>query len=285
MLVAEGIRAGYGGGPPVLRDVSFDLAEGDVLCLLGPNGSGKSTLLRCVLGLHRVGAGSIRVGGEDIATLSPRQVARRLAYVPQAAPAVFPFAAYDLVLMGRTAHLGFMASPTAADRTAALGAMEELGVASLAARPFHELSGGERQMVLIARALAQGSRVLVMDEPCSGLDYGNQMRILKTLRGLARRGYAVLMSSHLPDHAFMIGSRVALLKRGRLTGPGAPAAIVTAEALSDLYGTDVRVLSVKVTDAPGGDLSLCVPVLYDEDVIDDEAASRVDAESRRWSAR
>ncbi|MET0852464.1 MAG: ABC transporter ATP-binding protein [Candidatus Rokuibacteriota bacterium] len=271
MLRVEGVRAGYGGGPAVLHDVSFGLDAGDVLCLLGPNGSGKSTLLRCVLGLHRVTAGSIHVGGEDIAALSARQVARRLAYVPQATPAVFPFAAFDLVLMGRTAHLGFMASPTAGDRTTALAAMEELGMASLAPRPFHELSGGERQMVLIAPPRPQGSRVRVMDEPCAGLDYGNQMRILRTLRGLARRGYGVVMSSHLPDHAFMISSRVALLKRGRLTGPGAPAAIVTAAALSDLYGTDVRVLSVKVTEAPGGDLSLCVPVLRDEENSTDDA--------------
>jgi iron complex transport system ATP-binding protein len=126
--------------------------------------------------------------------------------------------------------------------------------------------------------------VLVMDEPCAGLDYGNQMRILRTLRGLARQGYGILMSSHLPDHAFMIGSRVALLKRGRLTGPGAPAAIVTAAALSDLYGTDVRVVSVKVTEAPGGDLSLCVPVLRDE-IVNDETARRESAESRCQPAR
>lgn len=269
-LEVEHVRFGYG-GEPVLSDVSFGLAAGDVLCLLGPNGSGKSTLLRCVLGLLRIAAGSIRVGGRELAALTPRQVARELAYVPQSAPAVFPFSAFDLVLMSRTAHLGFLANPTAADRRRALAAMEELGVGHLAWRRVQELSGGERQMVLIARALAQDSKVLVMDEPCAGLDYGNQVRILESLRALARRGYSILMSSHLPDHAFLVGNKVALLAHGRLRGPGLPSAVITAEALSDLYGTKVRVVTVKVTEGPATDVSVCVPVMRDREEFDDDA--------------
>ena len=134
------------------------------------------------------------MNGRELARLTPGQRARELAYVPQNAPAVFPFSAFDLVLMGRTAHLRFMTSPTAADRRYALTAMDQLGIVHLADRRFHALSGGERQMVLIARALAQGSQVLVMDEPCAGLDFGNQATILRTLRGLARQGYTILMS-------------------------------------------------------------------------------------------
>lgn len=270
-LEVEHVRFGYGDGPPVLGDVSFGLAAGDVLCLLGPNGSGKSTLLRCVLGLHRLAAGSIRVSGRELTRLTPGQTARELAYVPQSAPAVFPFSAFDLVLMGRSAHLRFMASPTGADRRCALAAMDQLGIADLAHRRFHELSGGERQMVLIARALAQGSKVLVMDEPCAGLDYGNQTKILQTLRALARQGYSILMSSHLPDHAFLVSNKVALLKHGRLEGPGPPREVITAAALADLYGTAVRVITVKVTESPAVELSLCIPLMHDREDVDHDA--------------
>ena len=261
-LRAEGLRFAYAGGPALLEDVSFALGAGDVLCLLGPNGSGKTTLLRCVLGLQRVDAGTIALGGRDLAGLGPAQIAREMAYVPQSAPAVFPFAAFDVVLMGRSPHLRFMASPTALDRQRAREAMIRLDIAHLATRRFHELSGGERQLVLTARALAQGSPLLVMDEPCDGLDVGNQVRVLRTIRDLAAQGYGVLLSSHRPDHAFAVGGQVALLKDGRLRGPGAPEALLDAAALGELYDTAMDVIRVETGPAAGQ--TLCVPVLRDE---------------------
>lgn len=261
VLRLEHVRFSYDGGPPVLDDVSFELVAGDVLWLLGPNGSGKTTLLQCVLGLHRIAEGSIQVRGRDVRALSPPQMAREVAYVPQSTPAIFPFLASDVVLMGRSPHLRFMASPTSDDRRLAVAAMTRLGIAHLAERRFDELSGGERQMVLIARALSQGSEVLVLDEPCAGLDYGNQVRILQTLRALSQQGYSILSSSHLPDHAFVVGNKVALLKRGRLRGPGSPRQIITADALSDLYGTAIEVIDVDVRGSGATDLSVCVPLL------------------------
>lgn len=232
-------------------------------CLLGPNGSGKTTLLRCVLGLQRVDAGAVRVNGRDLASLGAAQIAREMAYVPQAAPAVFPFAAYDVVLMGRSPYLRFMASPTAADHRHAREALSRLGIAHISARHYHELSGGERQLVLIARALAQAAPILVMDEPCAGLDVGNQVRILRTIRGLARDGHGVLLSSHLPDHAFAVGGRVALLKGGRLRGPSPPAALLDAAELEALYDTAIEVVRVEAGRAAGR--SLCVPLIDDEE--------------------
>jgi iron complex transport system ATP-binding protein len=263
MLEIERVRFGYGRGPVVLDDVSFALGAGDVLWLLGPNGSGKTTLLRCVLGLLRPTTGSIRVGGRDVSALAPAELARAMAYVPQSSPAVFPFVGFDVVLMGRSPYLRFMAGPTADDRERALAAMAELGIDDLAERRFDELSGGERQMVLIARALAQGSRLLVMDEPCAGLDYGNQVRILTTIRTLARQGYGIVLSSHVADHALLIGNRVALLQRGRMRGPGSPKEIITAAALSALYSTAIAVVEVGAANDGMTEMSLCVPLVTD----------------------
>lgn len=260
-LRAEHVRFGYGGRLPVLEDVSFEVAPGDVLWLLGPNGSGKTTLLRAVLGLHRIDAGAIHLRGRNVRAMTPADAAREVAYVPQSTPAIFPFRAFDVVLMGRTPHLRFMTGPDDGDRRRARSAMSELGIADLADRRFDELSGGERQMVLIARALAQESPVLVLDEPCAGLDFGNQVRILETLGDLARRGHGILVTSHLPDHAFAVGNKVALLARGRLRGPGAPRDVITAEALSDLYGTAIEVVSVSVKDGPAPAVSVCIPLM------------------------
>jgi len=265
MLEVEHVRFGYSRGSLVLDDVSFALGAGDVLWLLGPNGSGKTTLLRCVLGLHAPTAGSIRIGGRDVSGLAPAVLARATAYVPQSSPAVFPFAAFDVVLMGRSPYLRFMASPSAADRALTWAAMSELGIDGLAERRFDELSGGERQMVLIARALAQGARLLVMDEPCAGLDYGNQVRILTAIRTLARQSYGIVLSSHEADHALLVGNRVALLRRGRLRGPGAPRDVITAAALSELYGTTIAVVDVAAGDDGMTELSLCVPLVTDRD--------------------
>jgi iron complex transport system ATP-binding protein len=263
MLEVERVRFGYGYGPLVLDDVSFTLGAGDVLWLLGPNGSGKTTLLRCVLALQPPSAGSIRVGGRDVRALAPAELARAMAYVPQSSPVVFPFAAFDVVLMGRSPHLRFMTSPSGADRALTLKAMTELGIDDLAERRFDELSGGERQMVLIARALAQGSRLLVMDEPCAGLDYGNQVRILTTIRRLAEQGYGIVLSSHVADHALLVGNQVALLRRGRLRGPGSPREVITAAALSELYGTPIAVIDVASGEDGMTEMSLCVPLVAD----------------------
>ena len=260
-LRVEHLRFSYGRGVLLLDDVSFGLAAGDVLCLLGPNGSGKTTLLRCVLGIHRAAAGTIWLQGRNLTVLTTKQVARELAYVPQGTPTMFPYTAYEVVVMGRIPHLRFMAGPTTADRHLALAAMDQLGIAHLTTRRFPELSGGERQMVLIARALAQGSSVLIMDEPTANLDYGNQVRILHTIRTLAQQRYSILLTSHVPDHAFLVCNQVALLTNGRLQGPGSPQEIITDQALSKLYDTAMRVLHVQLPECPAADLSLCVPLM------------------------
>jgi len=254
---ADGIAFAYPGAPPVLRDVGFALEAGQTLCLLGPNGTGKTTLLRCVLGLARPQRGRVAIAGRDIVSLSAAETARLVAYVPQGAVQVFPFPVIDVVLMGRSAHLRFMAGPAAEDRRHAGDALARLGIAHLAERLFHELSGGERQMVLTARALAQGSRFLVMDEPCGGLDLGNEVRLIRVIRALASEGYGILLTTHRPDHAFAIGGMVALLKDGRLLGPAPPDILLDGVMLESLYDTPIEVVRL-----PSGRV-VCVPQLGD----------------------
>ena len=203
MLEAQGVGFHYHRGRIVLRDISFTLPAGRVMCLLGPNGTGKTTLLRCLLGLLRPDEGRFLWDGRDLSALTRRARARLMAYVPQSSALTFPYEVQEVVLMGRVAHLGLGNAPGREDRRKAALAMERLEIGHLRGHVFQHLSGGERQMVLMARALAQEARLLVLDEPTANLDFGNQVRALGTIRGLARQGYAVLMTSHSPDHAFL----------------------------------------------------------------------------------
>jgi iron complex transport system ATP-binding protein len=240
MLAAHRLGFGYR-GKPVGRDLDLELNAGEVLCLLGPNGSGKTTLFKTMLGLLPPQGGEVRLGGRPIGALARDEIARSVAYVPQAHAAHFPFRVADMVVMGRTAHLGVFASPTREDRAKAQAALDALGIGELAEAEYTRISGGQRQLALIARALAQDSPAIVMDEPTASLDFGNQVVVLSEVRRLATRGLAVLLSTHDPDHAFSIGNRVALLDDGRLIAHGRPEAVLTPERLRAVYGVSVAV--------------------------------------------
>lgn len=242
ILELRHISCGYG-RRTVLHDVDLAVDSGENLCLLGPNGVGKTTLFRTILGSIRPQGGQVLVDGRPIHNLSRQGRARLMAYVPQAHTAPFPFHVRDVVLTGRTAHIPLTSSPSHHDRDIAAQALERMGIADLADRPYTEISGGERQLVLIARALAQEPRVLIMDEPSSHLDFGNQSRLLGLIKALVEeRDLAVLMSSHFPNHAFACASRVALVKDGRLFAEGPPQQVLTEANLEDIYGIPVRIL-------------------------------------------
>lgn len=211
LLAARDLAIGHG-GRRIAAGLDFALAEGEVLCLLGPNGGGKTTLLRTLLGLIPPLAGEVLLEGRPIGAWPRRDVAHRLAYVPQAGQGGFAYAAREVVAMGRAARLPLLAVPGARDLALAEAALARLSVGHLAARPVTELSGGERQLVLIARALVQEARALILDEPTASLDFGNQARVLEEVRALAvRDGLAVLMTTHQPDHALLVADRVMLL--------------------------------------------------------------------------
>lgn len=239
------------------RALDCALASGEVVCLLGPNGSGKSTLMRTLLGLQRRLGGEVALDGRDLDAWESAERARRLAYVPQAADSYFDFSLRETVEMGRTAHRGVFASPGARDREIAAAALERLGIASLADRPIHAVSGGERQLALIARALATEAAYLVMDEPTANLDYGNQSRVLDEVARLKVAGIGVLVSTHHPEHAFRIADRVLLLAAGKLVAQGATQATLTSAALSALYGRPIEVATVTLAD--GAERRVCLP--------------------------
>jgi iron complex transport system ATP-binding protein len=257
-LEARKLDFGYR-GHPVGRDVSLTLSAGEIVCLLGPNGSRKTTLFKTLLGLLPAQGGEVLMDGTVLAAHRRDEVARRVSYVPQAHAAFFPFSVTEVVLMGRTAHLGVFSSPSRRDREAAATAIERMRLAHLADSIYTRISGGERQLTLIARALAQEARIVVMDEPTANLDFGNQVRVLERVMGLAREGMGVLLSTHDPDHAFLCADRVVLLRAGTVLGMGAPGAVLTEESLRALYGVTVRIM--EVDDGPGRRRRVCVPTV------------------------
>lgn len=223
------------------HSANLQAVSGEVFCLLGPNGCGKTTLFKTMLGLIDPLAGEVLLNGTGIRSLSRSQIARRISYVPQAQAVPFPFTVEEIVTMGRVAHRGAFASPTRRDHEVALACLEALEIGALAQRDVTRLSGGQRQLVLIARALAQEARLIVMDEPTASLDFGNQVRVLREISRLAARGVGVILSTHDPGHAFAIAHRAALMRDGEIVALGAPEDVMTAQRLEALYDTPVSV--------------------------------------------
>ncbi len=244
LLCAHDLAFGYD-NTRVGREVNLTLNAGQVLCLLGPNGGGKTTLLKTLVGLKTAMSGHVELEGEPLASLSATHKARIIGFVPQNAPSAFAFPVKDMVLMGRAARHGLFSGPSAADEAIAMAALERVGAAFLADRPFTEISGGERQMVLIARALAQEPRLLILDEPTASLDFSNQDKVLHLLGSLAAEGLGVMFSTHHPDQVFAIGTHVAMLRDGTLMASGAVDGVLTAEHLSRLYKQPVVIGDVR----------------------------------------
>lgn len=235
ILSVSDLSIGYG-AKHLVGGITFDLNPSLVLCLLGPNGCGKSTLFKTVLGLIPRLSGSIQILDRDLAQYSRREVSQCIAYVPQSASMVFGFTALDMVLMGRSAYVGLFSGPSKADKEMALYCLARLGVSHLAARPFPQLSGGEQQLVLLARALAQEPRALILDEPTASLDFGNQIMVIEQIQLLKEQGLAIFFCTHQPEHAARIADEVLLLAKGQVFAQGARADVLTLDNLASMYG-------------------------------------------------
>jgi iron complex transport system ATP-binding protein len=237
----------------VLDRISFTIARGEIVTVLGPNGCGKSTLMKIILGLLTPERGSIMFKGRNIEDMSPRCLAREVACVPQTHNSTFSYMVKDIVLMGRIPHKRFFFKYSREDFDIAHDALNRLSILHLAEKAYTEISGGERQLTMIARALAQGAKTFIMDEPASGLDYGNQFRLLEEIMKLAGEGYTFIKSTHSPEHALWIGDRVIMITEGSIVADGRSKDVVTSENLNLLYKIKVDIEDVH------GSAMVCVP--------------------------
>jgi len=244
-VILEVRNASFGySGKAILKNISFEVHSGEFLSLLGPNGVGKTTLFKTILGFLKIIEGEILINGKDIRHWDNAKMARTIGYVPQSHTSPFAYTVMDIVLMGRMAYLGEFSSPSNADIKIAEESLERVGITYLKDHLYTKISGGERQMVLIARALTQTPSILILDEPTSNLDYGNQVRVLLQIKELSETtGLAVLMTSHFPNHAFLCSSKVALINKYGFS-IGDADTIITESNMMDTYGIKVKITKV-----------------------------------------
>jgi len=241
-LEARGISYAYSPGRDVIRNASVSLDEGQITFLLGANGSGKSTLLECLAGLRSPRSGSVLLDGNDLRRLTPRQRARRIGLVPQLHEPVFSYSVAEVVLMGRAPHMGLFTRPSKGDWNAVDRALEVVGLSDLRDRPYTETSGGERQLALVARGLAQGAAFLLMDEPAAHLDPHHQADVFEAVARLASEGFSVVIASHQPNSALLYGDRAVFLIEGSSELQGIPSEAITAANLRAAYQMDFEII-------------------------------------------
>lgn len=251
----ENLTCGYE-SKAVVSCISCQVRDGEILCILGPNGVGKTTLFQSILGLQPLLGGSVQIDGVDICHWNARKRAQYLGYVPQTHTPPFPYTVMDVVVMGRVSRYGLFGAPQKADYEAALAVMQKLEIEYLKDCVYTQISGGERQMVLIARALAQNAKILLMDEPTANLDFGNQARVLSHICSLEKSGICVIMTTHNPEQAFQTSAKVLLLQRNGTHRLGSAREIVTPALMEETYGIEVA-----MTYDENGEIKGCMPVI------------------------
>ena len=252
-IETKDIRFAYG-EHEVLRGVSFEAEPGQLVALLGPNGVGKSTLFKCMLGLLRNYSGDTVINGKSVKKMPAAELAREVAYIPQWHYPSFNFSVIDMVLMGTTSQIARSSVPGREQIETAEQALEKMNIFHLRDKGYTQISGGEQQLVLVSRALAQKAKILIMDEPSSNLDFGNQFRIMKQIKDLAADGYTVIESLHNPDQAYMYADRLIAMKGGMIIADGKPSETMDAALIEKLYGVEVKVHSLRHDR-----IRICVP--------------------------
>ncbi len=232
----------YDGRHNIFEDISFTVDTGEVFCILGPNGTGKSTLLRCLCNLYKLRQGNVTIDSRAISTMSPAVLAKRIGFIPQIHTPTFPYTVLEVVLMGRAPHLNLISTPSENDYRIAEGAIKAVNIEYIKDSPYTELSGGQMQMVLFARVLAQEPEILLLDEPTSHLDVANQIHTIEIVKKLADKGLSLIMTSHFPDHAFLTANNVGIMKGGSFIAMGSADDVVTEENLKKAYGADIKIV-------------------------------------------
>lgn len=232
----------------ILHDITFDIKAGEIMEILGPNGAGKSTLLSLMMGFMKPDAGRIEIEGQDITSLSAKQIAGKVGYVPQMHEATFDYTVKDFIMMGVAPEKGVFGKPSPEDEDRCYYVMEELSIAHLAERSYLQISGGERQQALIARAVMQDPKIILFDEPTAHLDYGNTYRTLQMVKAMAARGFAVIITTHDPNQALLLEGKAGLIDGGGHMISGPVDEIVTEEHLSEIYHCDLKLIQVDEMD-------------------------------------
>ncbi len=250
MLKIQNLSVAYG-ERVILHGIDLEVKSGEIMALIGPNGAGKSTLIRAVSGVIPIQSGSVRTNGDDLRALPPPQRARYVATVPQAVALPAAFTVWEMVLMGRTPYLGFLGHASRADEELARTALARVHALDLVERRVGELSGGEAQRVLLARALCQSTPIILLDEPTAHLDLQYQVSLLELVRGLVHaEKLAVLIALHDLNLAARVAERIALMADGRIAALGSPRQVLTSELISRVYGLPVEVVEHPLSGGP-----------------------------------
>lgn len=257
ILELRDLACGYRKGKPIVKDINLELHEQEICCLLGPNGVGKSTLFKTILNLIRPLSGQVSVDGENIAGWKPKRLSRYMAYVAQAHVPSFPYLVKDVAMLGRLGQMGAAGNPSRRDFEMAEQALEDVGIRHLRDVAYTEISGGERQLLMIAKALAQDPKILVMDEPTANLDYGNMVLVMGCIRRMAEKGLCVIFTTHMPDQAFMCGAKTAILFPHDPAVFGDCTKVITEKNLYKAYHTRIQIVEVLGMD--GRPVRICTP--------------------------
>lgn len=263
ILELNELSCGYG-GKPILKDICLSVQSGDIFCILGENGVGKSTLFKTILKLIKPISGRVCIDGNDVANWSSKKMATYCAYVAQSHTPPFPYTVREVIMTGRMGKINAFGRPGKKDEEIVDGLLDEMELRPFESKPYTEVSGGERQLVMIARALAQEPKCLVLDEPTANLDYGNKVLVLNTLQRLADRGMVVIFTTHDPEQALLLNSKTLILFRNRPPLFGNANEIITEKNLKRAYNARIRVVEI-LDEETFRQVRVCIPMLDGEE--------------------